>query len=38
MLDAHLSRYQMASQTMTHLAVLGGEATSDHSRPTIELF
>ena len=31
-------RYRMASQTVTHLAVSGGEATSDHSRPAIELF
>ncbi len=38
MLDTHLGRYRMASQTVTHLAVSGGEATSDHSRPAIELF
>ncbi len=38
MLDAHLGRYRMASQTVTHLAVSGGEVTSDHSRPAIELF
>lgn len=38
MLDSHLSRYRMASQTLTHLAVSGGEADGDHSRPAIELF
>ena len=39
MLDAHLSRYRMASQTLTHLAVAGGgAAAADHSRPAIELF
>ncbi len=38
MLDAHLGRYRMASQTVTHLAVSGGQSTSDHSRPAIELF
>ncbi|HEY1802924.1 MAG TPA: methyl-accepting chemotaxis protein [Terracidiphilus sp.] len=37
-LDAHLGRYHMASQTMTHLAVSGGQVTDDHSRPAIELF
>jgi methyl-accepting chemotaxis protein len=38
LLDAHLSRYKMASQTMTHLAVSGGTAHGDHTRPAIELF
>lgn len=37
-LAAHLSRYRMASQTETHLAVAGGGATADHGRPAIELF
>jgi methyl-accepting chemotaxis protein len=37
-LDAHLGRYRMASQTETHLAVAGGGAKSDHGRPAIELF
>jgi methyl-accepting chemotaxis protein len=38
LLAAHLSRYRMASQTLTHLAVAGGKLNSDHSRPAIELF
>jgi methyl-accepting chemotaxis protein len=38
MLVAHLGRYRMAGQTVTHLAVSGGEVMSDHSRPAIELF
>lgn len=38
MLKAHLGRYKMASQTLTHLAVSGGAVTADHSRPAIELF
>lgn len=38
MLEAHKSRYRMASQTVTHLAVAGGENNQDRSRPTIELF
>jgi methyl-accepting chemotaxis protein len=38
MLNAHLSQYRMASQTVTHLAVSGGAASADHSRPAIELF
>jgi methyl-accepting chemotaxis protein len=38
MLEAHKSRYRMASQTVTHLAVAGGESTKDHNRPAIELF
>jgi hypothetical protein len=38
MLDAHLGRYRMASQTETHLAVSGGAGGANHSRPAIELF
>ena len=38
LLAAHLGRYRMASQTMTHLTVAGGATTADHSRPAIELF
>lgn len=38
MLESHLGRYRMASQTATHLAVAGGAAKVDHSRPAIELF
>jgi methyl-accepting chemotaxis protein len=38
LLEAHLSQYKMASQTITHLAVAGGKADSDHSHPAIELF
>ena len=38
MLDAHLSRYRMASQTVTHLAVSGGAADADSNGPAIELF
>lgn len=38
LLDTHLGRYRMASQTETHLAVSGGTPHSDHSRPAIELF
>ncbi len=38
MLDSHLGSYRMASQTKTHLALSGGEAEGDHSRPAIELF
>jgi methyl-accepting chemotaxis protein len=38
LLDAHLGRYRMASQTMTHVAVAGGGTQGDHSRPAIELF
>ena len=37
-LETHLNRYRMASQTVTHLAVAGGKAASDNSRPAIELF
>ena len=38
MLEAHKSRYRMASQTVTHLNAAGGENNQDHSRPAIELF
>jgi methyl-accepting chemotaxis protein len=38
LLAAHLDRYRMASQTVTHLAVSGGTASAEHSRPAIELF
>jgi methyl-accepting chemotaxis protein len=38
MLEAHKSRYRMASQTVTHLNVAGGEINQNHSRPAIELF
>jgi methyl-accepting chemotaxis protein len=37
-LESHLGRYRMASQTHTHLAVSGGGSEGDHSRPAIELF
>jgi len=36
--EAHLSKYRMASQTVTHLTVAGGDLGADHSRPAIELF
>jgi methyl-accepting chemotaxis protein len=38
MLEAHKGRYRMASQTVTHLNVAGGQNNQDHSRPAIELF
>ena len=38
LLDSHLSQYRMASQTVTHLAVAGGKADSDHNHPAVELF
>jgi hypothetical protein len=38
MLEAHKDGYRMASQTVTHLNVAGGENNLDHSRPKIELF
>jgi methyl-accepting chemotaxis protein len=38
LLEGHLDRYHMASQTVTHLAVAGGTALSDNGRPPIELF
>lgn len=37
-LNDHLGHYKMASQTQTHLALSGGGAAGDHSRPAIELF
>jgi methyl-accepting chemotaxis protein len=36
--EAHLGKYRMASQTVTHLAVAGGDLGADYSRPAIELF
>jgi methyl-accepting chemotaxis protein len=38
LLEAHKGKYRMASQTVTHLNVAGGENNQDHSRPAIELF
>jgi methyl-accepting chemotaxis protein len=38
LLANHFQSYKMKSQTDTHLAVAGGSATGDHSRPAIELF
>jgi methyl-accepting chemotaxis protein len=38
LLDAQLDQYRMASQTVTHLAVSGGETCAGHSGPAIELF
>ena len=38
LLNAQLGQYRMASQTVTHLAVSGGTARADDSRPAIELF
>ncbi len=38
LLAAHFDRYRMASQTVTHLAVSGGTAEVNNSRPAIELF
>jgi methyl-accepting chemotaxis protein len=38
LLEAHLSKYRMASQTIAHHTVAGGELSADHSRPAIELF
>ena len=38
MLESHLGRYRMASQTTTHLAVTGGTGKADLGRPAIELF
>jgi len=37
-LAGHLNKYRMARQTLTHIAVAGGGAASDHGRPAIELF
>jgi methyl-accepting chemotaxis protein len=38
LLASHADRYRMASQTATHLAITGGKANEDNSRPAIELF
>jgi len=38
MLASHLSRYRMASQTATHLAVAGEGDKGDNGHPAIELF
>lgn len=38
LLESHLGKYKMASQTATHFAVAGGNSGDDHSRPAIELF
>ena len=38
LLEAHLSSYKMASQTATHLAVMGGDSGSAVSHAAIELF
>ena len=40
MLDAHLGRYRMASQTETHMALAGGTASDSGRRggTAIELF
>jgi methyl-accepting chemotaxis protein len=38
LLESHLSKYKMASQTETHLALIGVTSSADHSRPDIELF
>jgi methyl-accepting chemotaxis protein len=38
LLESHLNSYKMASQTITHFAVVGGNSDGDHSRPAIELF
>jgi methyl-accepting chemotaxis protein len=38
LLDSHLNNYKMASQTITHLAVAGGESDNDQGGPAIELF
>ena len=38
LLQSHLGRYRMASQTRTHVAVAGGAAVADHAGPQIELF
>ncbi len=38
MLDAHLGRYRMASQTETHMALAGGTASVSDDAPAIELF
>jgi len=38
MLSDHLKKYRMASQTVTHLAISGGDAKAEPSQPAIELF
>ena len=38
LLESHLDSYKMASQTITHLAIAGGNSASDNSGPAIELF
>lgn len=38
LLEASLQGHRMASQTMTHLSVTGGDSQSNDSRPAIELF
>jgi len=38
MLASHLTRYRMASQTATHLAVAGDGKQGDNGHPAIELF
>jgi len=38
LLESHLSKYHMASQTTTHLAVAGGVAVAADDLPSIELF
>ena len=38
MQEGHLDKYRMASQTVTHLAVAGGDTKGDQGRPAIELF
>lgn len=38
LLEAHRGRYRMASQTVTHISVTGGDIGADHSRSSIELF
>jgi len=38
LLASHLGRYRMASQTATHLALVGETADSNDGHPAIELF
>ena len=38
LLESHIGKYKMASQTVTHHAVAGGAPGGTHSRPAIELF
>jgi methyl-accepting chemotaxis protein len=38
LLESHLTGYKMASQTVTHLAVAGGNSNGGHNCPAIELF